>query len=121
MLSQGTLKALLRKFGSFISDFDADGTAMSLWKGSVSLRNVRLRPGAFDRAAMLGLAGSCPPLPHLSRHTANRCPPVSPGPIVLLRYSDMVAWMGRRARFLSCIRASLRHPSGTPCSHIGRG
>ena len=25
MLSQGNLKALLRKFGSFISDFDADG------------------------------------------------------------------------------------------------
>ena len=121
MLSQGTLKALLRKFGSFVSDFDADGTAMSLWKGSVILRNVRLRPEAFDRAAVLGLAGSCPPLPHPSKHTANMCPPVLPAPITFLRYRVMLAWMGRRARFLSCIRASPRHLSGTPCSHIGRG
>ena len=58
MAAQGALRALLAKLSKYAADLDADSVATDLWKGSLTLRNVRLRPEAFGDAASLGLAGA---------------------------------------------------------------
>jgi len=56
MSSKRGIRELLAKVSQF-ADVDIDSVATSLWKGSVTLRNIRLRPDAFGSAASVGLAG----------------------------------------------------------------
>lgn len=57
MSTRSAIRALLDKVSQF-ADVDVDDVVTSLWKGSVTLKNVRLRPEAFgSRSASLGLTG----------------------------------------------------------------
>jgi len=54
--TQGAIRAVLGRLSHY-ADFDVDQAATSLWAGSLTLRNVQLRVGAFHHAASVGLAG----------------------------------------------------------------
>ena len=57
MSGHRALRALLAKLGRYATNLDADSVATDLWRGKLTLTNVRLRPEAFGDAASVGLTG----------------------------------------------------------------